>query len=416
MSKWCSRFMQFLVVIITFLSLDSKGQNLVPNNGFETNDGTPTGYGQWYHATGWSDVNNYPAFLWPYASPDYLHNTGAGGADLPVCTFGTVSPFAGNAVMGFVTWLQSTPDFREYLSIPLSSPMIVGTAYNVSFWITNGSASWYNGYSSNRIGARFSIGTLTQATHEPIGGTPQCELVTDLWTTTWQYVSFVYTPDQAYNQITIGNFYNDASTSHSYHVASLSAGAYYFIDEVVVEPAVPLPVELLAFEAVQTDHGADISWNTASEFDVSSYVVSRSSDGVNFNPLGEISATGNATTSADYLLLDDEPLFGNNYYQLEVINLNGEVDETYLTALYVDGTASRPVIYPNPSRGSVTISIPIGLPLAGIQIFDISGRLIREIDTLSATVPIGINDLSTGTYVIKFISTIDIDNQLLIVE
>ncbi|HMU69798.1 MAG TPA: T9SS type A sorting domain-containing protein, partial [Chitinophagales bacterium] len=184
----------------------------------------------------------------------------------------------------------------------------------------------------------------------------------------------------------------------------------------VVEPAVPLPVELLAFEAVQTDHGADISWNTASEFDVSSYVVSRSSDGVNFNPLGEISATGNATTSADYLLLDDEPLFGNNYYQLEVVNLNGEVDETYLTALYVDGTASRPVVYPNPSRGSVTISIPIGLPLAGIQIFDISGRLIREINTLSATVPIGINDLTTGTYVIKFISTIDIDNQLLIFE
>ena len=405
-----------LVAFIHATTTWSIAQNLVPNNGFETNDGTPTGYGQWYHATGWSDVNDYPAFMWPYASPDYLHNTGAGGADLPVCTFGTVTPYAGNAVMGFITWLQSTPEFREYISITLSSPMIVGTPYNVSFWITNGSASWYNGYSSNRISARFSVGHLTQANHEPIGGTPQCELVTNLWTTTWQYVSFVYTPDAAYDQITIGNFYNDASTSHTYHVASMSAGSYYFIDEVVVEPVTPLPIELLSFNAEQQSSGVNLYWSTASEMDVAGFDIMHSADGFNFEKIGYSEAKGGLDMQADYQFMDDAPDAGLNYYQLLVINTDGSTDSSVLAAVWYTDQVSAPVVYPNPSVGDFTIAGLEADRFRALRISDLSGRVVMErIGGLSAD-HVEISGLNKGTYIVTVNYDTEVYNFIQIIE
>jgi hypothetical protein len=353
-----------------------QAQNLVPNNGFETNDGTPTGYGQWYHATGWSDVNNYPAFLWPYASPDYLHNTGAGGADLPICTFATVSPFAGNAIMGFITWLQSTPEFREYLSITLSSPMVVGTAYNVSFWITNGSAGWYNGYSSN----------------------------------------FVYTPDAAYDQITIGNFYADAATAHTFHAAAMSAGSYYFIDEVVVEPVAPLPIELLSFQADQQDETVSLQWHTASEWHMDAFHVMRSTDGYTFDRIGTISATGGPNSPASYTFIDDDPVEGNNYYFLELAEEDGSTDSSGVESVWFTRQNSEPVIYPNPASGSFVISGLETGKLAAIHISDLSGRLLLDIDGGSSSDHMIIDKLPKGTYIITIYYDTTSYNYIQIIE
>ena len=69
-----------------------KAQNLITNNGFETNTAVPNGYGQWHHCQGWNNVNNYIGFSWPYASPDYLRVGAGGGVGLPSNTFGTVNP------------------------------------------------------------------------------------------------------------------------------------------------------------------------------------------------------------------------------------------------------------------------------------------------------------------------------------
>ena len=107
---------------------------------------------------------------------------------------------------------------------------------NVSFNVTNGEANHNFGYSCNRLGIRFSEGSLTQLNGSPIGGVPQLELSGQIWSTTWQTVNFNFIADSAYTHLTIGNFYNDISTSHMSQVqAETSEGVYYFIDDVSVE-------------------------------------------------------------------------------------------------------------------------------------------------------------------------------------
>jgi hypothetical protein len=69
-----------------------------------------------------------------------------------------------------------------------------------------------------------------------MGGTPQLEIPGQVWSTSWLAVNFSFTADSTYNQITIGNFYNDSSTSYTSQVQgnSSSVAAYYFIDDVSV--------------------------------------------------------------------------------------------------------------------------------------------------------------------------------------
>ena len=222
----------FLLINLKFLT----AQNIIPNFSFENYSALPDDYGQWYKCNDWDNVNGFGAFLWPYASPDYLHTSGGVGVDLPVSTFGTLSPHDGNAIMGLITYYPTTADYREYLSVPFTEPMIIGNSYNISFWISNGESGWYCNGGCDRVGIRFSTGELTQVDHEPIGGTPHFEIPGIFWTDEWQQISFTFVADAAYDRLTLGNFYSDALTAFNDFAPSGTNGAYYFIDEMVVIP------------------------------------------------------------------------------------------------------------------------------------------------------------------------------------
>lgn len=395
-TSWIS-YTVFALIFITSV----QGQNIVPNNGFETYTALPTGYGQWYDASGWNDVNMYPAFLWPYASPDYLHMTGAGGADLPVCTFGTVTPYAGNAVMGFVTWLASTPDFREYLSVAFSSSMVVGTTYTISFWITNGSAGWYCGNSSNHVGVRLSLSPLTQITHEPIGGIPQCEFAGELWSTTWQYVSFTFVADQAYNYITIGNFYNDLATAHTAHVGSPSPGAYYFIDEVVVQPAAILPLTLTAFNAEENNDQVQLTWTTQNELNTQRFIIERSADGEQFDAIGELPAAGFSEQELNYSFVDITPLSGDNYYRLKMEDNNGDFNYSEIEYVRMEFISSVKIISgPNPCEQVFNINTNDGSD-HDYYLYAMNGKIVASGKMQGGSAQIDMSNLAKGIYLLR---------------
>lgn len=218
------------------LTTEIKSQNIVPNYSFEDYSSLPNEYGDWWKCDQWDNVNGFVGFLWPYASPDYLHTSGTGGVDLPISTFGTLDPHEGEAIMGFIAFYEYEPDYREYLSAVFTTPMVPGTTYTVSFWISNGETGWYVNGGCENVAIQFSEGPLLQIDHEPIGGTPQVEIPGIFWTDVWELITFTYTADAPYDKLTIGNFNNDASTAYSAFAPYGEPGAYYFIDEITVMP------------------------------------------------------------------------------------------------------------------------------------------------------------------------------------
>lgn len=229
-------FISLSFVLLFGMSKISSAQNLAINGDFENFSVLPSSYGQWNACVGISNLNNWPTFMWPYASPDYLHTSGGAGVQLPNTTFGTVTPYNGNAVFGLVTYYApNAPDFREYVAVPLSSPLIPGNQYECTFYITNGTSNYNNGGGSSHVGFQFSVGLIPQVDHEPVGGIPQFEIPGNFFSANWQQETFTFTATDVFDWVTIGNFYNDAATTIQ-QFATGGSGAYYFIDMVEVIP------------------------------------------------------------------------------------------------------------------------------------------------------------------------------------
>jgi gliding motility-associated-like protein len=214
---------------------------LVPNPSFEIYSSLPTGPTECSLSVGWGNVNGGTG--WPYASPDYFHNNGTGYASLPASGPATVNAYDGDAIMGMLLYatVQNT-DFREYITIQLNTPMVVGTTYTISFSLTNGASNISCGTSCDHVAIQFSNGPLSQTDHEPIGGVPQIEIAGEVWTNLWQDYTFNYVATAPYDYLTFGNFSNNASTSFTTQLpgAQFSDWAYYYVDKFEILTSAPI--------------------------------------------------------------------------------------------------------------------------------------------------------------------------------
>jgi gliding motility-associated-like protein len=305
-------------------------QNIVPNYSFEDHTGLPMGYGEWNHAVGWDNVNNYIGFMYPYASPDYLHDDGGFGVNLPATTFANVNAHDGDAIFGFVAYIGYEPDFREYLSAELTEPMIPGASYTVSFWITSGESGWYGGAGSNHVGIQFSEGPLTQADHEPVGGIPQIEIPGIYWSDEWELFTYTYVADAPYTRITIGNFYDDSDTDVSAFGVPGATVAYYFVDEVAV---VPLTVTTIIDTTICDGNIYTLPDGTTTNAAGSYTIVLAAADG------SDSTVITNLTISPVYDILVDVTLCAGETYVLPdgvTVDVAGTYITNLLTALACD--------------------------------------------------------------------------------
>lgn len=240
-------------------------QNLVPNPGFESNTGCPSGRAQWYFANDWTNgtarVNNGRGNL--NGTPDYFSTCGVGDFQPPTTYYGIMSPRSGNAMMGIATYRSYSPNFREYLGVQLDSVLQPGTPYQVEFYYANGvnsTPSIFNfGGQGTVLGVYFSNALLTQFnSNTPIVLTPDFETPNPIYSAGWQRLSFTFTPTTPVRYMFIGNFRNDANTAVTlFATPGILRKAYYFFDDVSVTRSRPLnagnPVsETVTNEPVET--------------------------------------------------------------------------------------------------------------------------------------------------------------------
>jgi len=211
--------------------LASNAQNLIDNGGFETYTALPTNVMQSNLCSGWSNCNQGGG-----GSPDYFHTGGSGLVSLPNSFFATANPHGGNAIMGLIAYHGISTDFREYIAHSLSTPLLVGHTYTVSYFVTNGQYNGnYGGCGSTNLAVAFTTSEPLQNTTGPISGIiPQHIHSTVLYSTDWQAVSFTFVADSAYQYLTMGNFKDNNSTQvQNIENASIET-VYYFIDDISV--------------------------------------------------------------------------------------------------------------------------------------------------------------------------------------
>ncbi len=221
---------QILTVLFFFCVLTTKGQNLVPNPGFEAHSQCPYYIDDFYVVLNWYSVVGH------MSTPNYYNVCGdePRGVSVPRNNVGYQIPFDGDAYAGIFCYQNlGIGTLREYIQTRLTSPLIAGQWYRISFFtnLADGSSS-----AVNNIGAAL--------TNEPVRGINSydnlklipalnaTEIISD--SLNWTRVTGYYKAHGEEQFITLGNFYSDEQTSKKNWDGTGAGSAYYLIDAVSV--------------------------------------------------------------------------------------------------------------------------------------------------------------------------------------
>lgn len=231
-----------LLIISFFLNFFSFSQNLVPNPSFELINNQPC----FYIVDNTELTGIVQNWTMPTAgSPDIYSNLNSTNCYLNCFSqnignvFGYQTPRTGNYMAGLVTYGPAcnplTNNYREYLQVKLTSPLVQGDTYYVEFYV---SLAENMQFASDGIGVYFSnLPYFDPNQCENLVFTPQIvenNIITN--TTSWTQISGQFVAQSNAEYLTIGNFYDHNQTSFQLvNINNYNENAYYFIDDVTVK-------------------------------------------------------------------------------------------------------------------------------------------------------------------------------------
>ncbi|HEX2618401.1 MAG TPA: T9SS type A sorting domain-containing protein, partial [Flavobacteriales bacterium] len=170
-----------------------------------------------------------------------------------------------------------------------------------------------------------------------------------------------------------------------------------------------LPVELLYLKADSRGLSIDLTWATATERNSSHFIIERSSDAIDFKPIGEMPAAGDSQQAIDYGFTDASPLNGMNYYRLQQVDRDGASVYTYVVVAMAGLDTDTPMVYPNPVKDRLltTFNVLATGPV-DVQVIDAMGRVAKQlpmnVERGRRVAEIDAQGLVPGAYLIHIVS------------
>lgn len=170
------------------------------------------------------------------------------------------------------------------------------------------------------------------------------------------------------------------------------------IDDIVVQAATILDVELKSFSASPEDNINRITWTTSSEFNVANFDLLQSTDGSNFRSLRIINSQGNSSHEQHYSFyheVDNE----QNYYQLKTTDRDGNTQLS--TVIHVASDLNGVLLKTADGRFEIS-----GLEKSkgNVQVVDLSGKIVKNTQLFNgseSTIEVDMSGLNSGLYFIQ---------------
>ena len=163
-----------------------------------------------------------------------------------------------------------------------------------------------------------------------------------------------------------------------------------------------LPVNLLSFTAGKKNNTVQLNWKVSDEINLSYYTVTKSKDGINFLSIGNVNATA-STITKEYFLTDVQVLNGKNYYQLIMVDKNGEIKKSNIALVDFTGKTNFKILN-NPFRNNVEVLAENNTTKIMATLVDIAGKkLLTKQYAVTATNVFSINlsAFANGMYYLK---------------
>ena len=173
-------------------------------------------------------------------------------------------------------------------------------------------------------------------------------------------------------------------------------GAPTFFEESIM----PLPVELILFEANRIEDKVKLKWLTASERNNSGFEIQRSTNGIDFERIGFVEGLGDSNNLSSYDFFDNNPFAGLNYYQLKQIDFDGSVSFSSIKSVAIN---DKLTIYPNPTTAFLWVENAKGK----VIVFNHIGQVKKEVEiNHNGIFKIDVRDLEDGIYSFVYYSSL----------
>jgi hypothetical protein len=171
------------------------------------------------------------------------------------------------------------------------------------------------------------------------------------------------------------------------------------------------PVAQQTFTATRQDNKtALLQWQNPNQTSLSSFIIERSTDGVNFKAIGSVSNGPDKVITHSFV--DQLPSKGVNYYRLHQTAVNGSVDYSAIRSL----SFSNVRIMPNPARDKFTVTIAGNNKPLTIYVVSSTGKQLISYNMSSESLNVKLPVLAPGLYYIQVIGEGVSDAQKLVIQ
>ncbi|HVF81920.1 MAG TPA: PQQ-dependent sugar dehydrogenase [Flavisolibacter sp.] len=168
-----------------------------------------------------------------------------------------------------------------------------------------------------------------------------------------------------------------------------------------VVASIVLPVTLRSFTGKKTVNANELKWATASEQNVTSFIIEYSADGGRYTSAGELTAAG-ANGGASYSFIHTTPNGTVAFYRLRMVERDGS--SSYSEVVKINGQESRFRLYPSAIRDG-KFYINSNEPVNSIQVVNSNGSLVYQKNTFSTSglLTIQLPSLAKGMYIVRIL-------------
>lgn len=162
-----------------------------------------------------------------------------------------------------------------------------------------------------------------------------------------------------------------------------------------------IPVTIIDFTAQKNNESVLLKWYATFETSFKQYEIQRSTDGIQFFAIGEVTGRN----LANYDFTDHHlPAAPTVFYRLRMIDIDGKSAYSKTVVLHINGSNLPVLVYPNPVAGKLTIKLQQGFTQSsGLQFTDITGRMVMQLQVYAGQkiIETDVSHLPAGRYFIQ---------------
>lgn len=208
---------------------------------------------------------------------------------------------------------------------------------------------------------------------------------------------------------------NGNADSGSVSPSSPSADA----DGILLSTSGALPIELTHWVAKAAANEIQLVWSTATEINNDFFTIERSSNGIHWDVIAQVSGKGNTVTQQDYQFTDQPKTRGILYYRLSQTDFDGTQEMFDVLSVDFQGFYQvKTSIYPNPTQGKVQVHF--GSPTKGtaqVALYNMQGRMMSTQDIYMVnSLELDFSSQPKGTYLLKIVIGSTVSSSKVIIE